>query len=69
MEPKFYTIEEVRRIFGVSRTTMYIWMDTGKLRYTRIGGRRRFTQEQLDAFIKSGENEQGEKLTPSLATA
>ena len=44
-------------------------MDTGKLRYTRIGGQRRFAQGQLDSFIKSGGNEQGEKLTPGLASA
>jgi excisionase family DNA binding protein len=69
MEPKFYTIDDLKRMFGVSRTTLYLWMDSGKLRYTRIGGRRRFTQEQLDAFIKSGENEQREIATPSLANA
>ena len=69
MEPEYYTIEDLKRKFGVSRTTVYLWMDSGRLEYEIIGGRRRFTQGQIDAFIKSGKSHQREKLTPSLASA
>ena len=33
---KFYTPAEVRRIFGVSRTTVYRWIEEGLLRAVEI---------------------------------
>ena len=67
--PKYYSVAELTQLFGVSRTTLYNWMDWGWLDYDQVGGRRRFTREQVEQFIKSGKNRQQEKLTPSLASA
>jgi excisionase family DNA binding protein len=70
MEPKFYSIEDLMRIFGVkSRKTIYDWMNAGKLQWTQIGGRRKFTQAQIDAFIASGQRPTQDNTTPHLVTA
>lgn len=49
---KVYGIPEVSKMFGCNRATIYKWINSGKLRYTQIGGRRKFTREQLLEFLK-----------------
>jgi excisionase family DNA binding protein len=64
---EFYTINDVAQLFGVTRTTVYDWMNSGQLPYVIVGGRRRITREALQAFIRPGEpSEQDaeEKLVP-----
>lgn len=51
---KFYTVDQVAEVFGVTRTTVYEWMKTGRLAYVQVGGRRRVTQSALDAFVVPG---------------
>ncbi len=68
----FYTINDVARLFDVTRTTVYDWMNTGKLPYVIIGGRRRVTREALQAFIRPGESSEQdteENLVPGLVAA
>jgi excisionase family DNA binding protein len=71
MEKKYYTINDLTRLFGVTRTTIYDWMTTGKLPYVIIGARRRVTAEALAEFIKAGGNkeETEEKRRKPLETA
>ncbi len=56
LEKEFYSIKEVCELFGVTRATVYDWMNTRGLAWVRIGvgGRRRITKEALQAFIKAG---------------
>ena len=53
---------EAARHLGVSLSTVRRWSDSGHLRgYRTPGGQRRFTVEQLDAFLetlRSGEPSQ-----------
>jgi excisionase family DNA binding protein len=45
---------EAARHLGVSLSTVRRWSDSGHLRgYRTPGGQRRFTVEQLDAFLAS----------------
>ena len=45
---------EAARHLGVSLSTVRRWSDSGHLRgYRTPGGQRRFTTEQLDAFLSS----------------
>ena len=45
---------EAARHLGVSLSTVRRWSDSGHLRgYRTPGGQRRFTVEQLDAFLDS----------------
>ncbi len=68
-EEKFYTIKQVAELFGVHRTTVYDWMNDGRLAFVHVGERRRITQGALDAFLKRGAPREGEKDPPSRATS
>ncbi len=51
------TTSEAARHLGVSLSTVRRWSDLGHLRgYRTPGGQRRFSREQLDAFIASLES-------------
>jgi len=69
---RFYSINELTAMFGVTRTAVYDWMKTGKLDFVVVGTRRRVLQSHLDAFIQAGTQaakaEMAEKnATPGLA--
>lgn len=48
---RLYTVDETAKYFGVSRQTIYIWMNTGRLAWVEFGGRRRIRQSTLDTFL------------------
>jgi excisionase family DNA binding protein len=52
LEKDLYTINEVCAIFGVTRATVYDWMDNRGLVWIRLGARRRITKEALEAFMR-----------------
>jgi excisionase family DNA binding protein len=54
LEKDFYTIAEVCAMFGVTRATVYEWMNNRGLAYVRVGPRRRVTKEAIEAFLKAG---------------
>ncbi len=54
---EFFTVDEVAKLFKVTRTTVYEWMRTGALAYVQVGGRRRVTQTAINAFIREGRPE------------
>jgi excisionase family DNA binding protein len=54
---KFYTLNQVAEMLGVHRTTLYDWMNAGKLAYVQVGERRRIAQSALAAFIRAGHPE------------
>jgi excisionase family DNA binding protein len=49
---KAKTINEICRIYDVSRTLVYKEMDNGALPYLQIGGVRRITPEDEAAWLK-----------------
>jgi len=54
LEKDFYTINEIGEMFGVTRATVYDWMNNRGLRWVRVGPRRRIAREALEAFLKAG---------------
>src|SRR3954466_10667518 len=59
---------EAARHLGVSLSTIRRWSDLGHLRgYRTPGGQRRFSLEQLDAFITSLESGGAQERTPAPA--
>ena len=63
---KLYTINEVAARFGVSRPTVYDWMNRGLLPYVYVGLRRRVRESALHAFLRPGnEDTQAPKIIRS----
>jgi excisionase family DNA binding protein len=46
--------KEAARAYGVSRTLIYEWLKSGRLRCVRLGGARLIPVEALEALIGSG---------------
>ncbi len=55
---KLYTTEEVANYLGLTRRTIYTYIEQGKLRAKKVGREYRITQSSLDAFLN---NESGSK--------
>ena len=49
---KFYKVNDICDIFGVSRTTVYQWMKTGKISYKTLGNKKFFTKEDIDNALQ-----------------
>lgn len=56
-QPKFFTVEEMTKLFSVSPATIYNWMKSGKIKGYKMedGGRTYFDQAEVRNAIKSGE--------------
>ena len=64
----FYTAQELAEMFGVVRRTVYVWMDTGLLPYTKAGPKLRYvTPGQLDTFLASSGRPMPSKSATSAA--
>jgi excisionase family DNA binding protein len=57
--PEWLTLREAAAYLKVGVSTLYRWMDEGKLRYYELesGGGRRFKRDDLDALLKPGGEE------------
>ena len=59
-----FTSSEAAADLGVSLATVRRWSDAGHLRgYRTPGGQRRFSREQLDAFLRSLSSADGDALS------
>lgn len=56
-EERYYTIDQVAELFGVTRAAVYKWMKAGQLKYVLVGSHRRITQSAINAFVKEGNAE------------
>ena len=55
------TASQAAEALGVSVSTVRRWSDSGALRgYRTPGGQRRFSREQIEAFVASLEGEQSD---------
>ncbi len=52
MKDEFLTFNEVMAYLRVSRTTIYDWLNAGKLRAYKVGKSVRFKKSDVEAFIK-----------------
>lgn len=59
MPEEIYTIPQVCEMFGVSRSTMVRWMNSGKIRSFKIGQRRRIPESAIQELIALDNGAQG----------
>jgi len=50
--PPLYKVTDVATILGVKASTIYGWVDQGKIPHIRVGRLVRFTVEQVAEFIR-----------------
>lgn len=51
-EKKLYRTEDIVALLGITRRTLYNYMEQGKIHATKIGKYWYFTQESLNEFLK-----------------
>lgn len=51
--PKLYTVDEVTAIFGVTRLTVYRWINAGKIEALKIGRYWRFFETAIERMKQS----------------
>ena len=54
LERKFYSPSEVAQMLGVSRSSVYRWIDDGLLQAYQIAYVIKIKKEDLDQFIEDG---------------
>lgn len=65
-EERLLTVQEVAEFLRLSTHTVRLWLQTGKLRGLRVGGRWRVWESDLYAFLKAAEtaDKEGESFLP-----
>lgn len=56
MDQLLFKIEEVTKVLGASRSTVYRLMNSGQLVSIKVGSSRRVTRQALDRFVKAMED-------------
>ena len=49
---EYYTITDLMKEFNKSKPTIYRWINTGKLDWTRCGNKMLFTKKDIESFIR-----------------
>lgn len=55
MEAKFYTVEEVARMFQISKYTVYNLIKRGELKAFKIGNKIRIEEIELEKYKESSQ--------------
>lgn len=56
MERLAYTVDQAReQLGGISRPTIYVWINEGQLGSVKVGGRRFITHDQITKFLANHE--------------
>ena len=58
-QQQLLTLSAARQQVGVSRATLWRWINERGLRVVKVGGVTRIRQSDLDAFVKRHESETG----------
>ena len=54
MDDRWLSVEEISEYLGVSKDTIYTWIDAKGLPAHRLGRLWKFKRDEVDAWIKSG---------------
>ncbi|NQU33017.1 MAG: helix-turn-helix domain-containing protein [Bacteroidetes bacterium] len=54
-ELKVYSLDELSKIFSVTKRTIYNWKDEGRLPFVCVGSKTYVTEAQLQDFLKHHE--------------
>lgn len=60
-QDRFLTLGDVQRIFGISRMTVWRWINEQGLKVVRIGNVTRIRQSDLDRFVTRHEQVETER--------
>ena len=66
---RFLKLQEVQRMFGISRTTLWRWTNEQGLKVVRVGGVCRIRESDLQAFLARHERLGGEQIAQRLDSA
>ena len=47
--------DAAKRLGGISKWTIHAWLNQGKLRRTKVGGRTMIRESELERFIEAGD--------------
>lgn len=64
VEP-WYSVEQIARHLGVSKETVYRWLEKGKIPAHRIGKLWKFKASEVDEWVRSG-GSQSESLEQTV---
>ena len=63
MKQAFMSHREAAEYLGINEATLYTWVSDGRApRSVRIGGRRKYKQADLDAWLAKQEQAEDERL-------
>jgi excisionase family DNA binding protein len=65
----YVTVKQLAERFAVTRTTVYRWLTDGSLPCTRLGGAIRFSQENIEQFIKNSEQQRDRACDKAMVQA
>jgi excisionase family DNA binding protein len=54
MDDRWLSVEEIAEYLGVSRDTIYTWIDAKGMPSHRLGRLWKFKREEVDGWVKSG---------------
>ncbi len=63
LERKAYSPKEVQEMLGISQTTVYRWLETGKLPAVKIGKLWRIPADALEELLNTAEGGQSDAET------
>lgn len=66
MEPEFYKVAEVARVFEVTPQAVYKWISEGKVKAIDLNGRKRIARNEVERMRRNGLETKSE---PQLAAA
>ena len=55
MEDRWLSVEEIAQYLGVSKDTVYTWINKKKMPAQKIGRLWKFKKDQVDAWVEAGE--------------
>lgn len=50
----WYSLEEISKHLGISKETIYRWLEKGKIPAHKVGKQWRFKPSEVDEWVKSG---------------
>lgn len=53
---RWLSVEEIARHLGVSKESIYRWLERGKIPAHRVGRQWRFSSKEVDEWVRRGES-------------
>ncbi len=54
MEDRWLSVDEIAVYLGITRDTIYRWIDSKNIPVHRLGRRWKFRKEEVDEWVRSG---------------